>query len=69
MNLSAAQKAYDAENENRTRQTIELADGQNHKRGHDIEAGRGAGLILTDTVTGTRYRLTVASGSVALTSL
>lgn len=61
-------RAYDAENEARTRRSLEEADDANQKRGSDYEVSRGR-LILTDTVTGTRYNLTIASGVVTLTAL
>lgn len=44
-------------------------DTSDHKRDTDIELGRGHRLILTDTVTGARFALTVASGAVVLTAL
>lgn len=50
------------------RQIIEQADSQNHKRNQDVEIGEGR-LILTDTVTGTRYSVRVTSGTLGITAL
>jgi len=61
--------AYDQPNEVAWRQAVRDADDANHKRDTDIELGRGRRLILTDTVTGTRYALTVASGALSLTAI
>lgn len=60
---------YDQPNEVAWRQAVRDADEDNHKRDTDIEVGRGHRLILTDTATGRRYALTVASGTLALTAL
>lgn len=47
---------------------IEAADGENHKRGRDVEIGE-ARLILTSP-NGTRYSVTVANdGTLSTTSL
>ena len=48
---------------------LEQADLDNHKKLRDIEVGKGCRLILVDTVTGTRYAATVASGAWVLTAL
>lgn len=61
--------AYDQSNEVAWRQAVRDADDENHKRDTDIEVGRGHRLVLTDTVTGTRYALTLASGMVVLTAV
>ena len=45
---------------------IEREDLRNQKRGQEYEPER---LILKDTVTGTRYVVTIASGSLTLTAL
>ena len=47
---------------------LEAADRQNRKTGADIEIGP-ARLILTDSVTGDRVAVSVASGSVTVTSI
>lgn len=47
---------------------IEAADRLNQKAGRPIEVGQGQ-LILTDTVDGTRYEVTVASGVLTVTAL
>lgn len=66
MNLPAPGEKYDPTNEAQTRATLEREDARNHKRGEAIEVGAGVPVILTDTVTGSRYSLTVASGSLVL---
>ena len=47
---------------------LEAADRQNRKAGADVEIGP-ARLILTDSVTGDRVAVSVASGSVTITTL
>lgn len=47
-------------------------DAENLKRQRDIEIGDRSGvsrLIVTDTVTGTRYKITVVSGALTLTAV
>jgi hypothetical protein len=51
------------------RSMLEQADAQNIKRGQNIELAGGAILIMTDTITGTRVKVTVASGAVVVTAL
>lgn len=57
---------YNAENEQSFRNAAQDADDQNVKKGTEWNAVR---LVLTDTVSGTRYNLTVASGALVLTAL
>ena len=60
---------YQRDNEARFRNQVAQDDARNHKRGGDIEVGKGCRVILVDTVTGTRYALAVTSGALALTAL
>lgn len=60
---------YERDNEARFRSQAAQDDARNHKRQADIEVGKGCRVVLVDTVTGTRYALTVASGALALTAL
>lgn len=69
MNLPTTPATYDRENEARAREAIVNEDAMNHKKMQDIEVGKNCRVIFVDTVTGTRYALTVASGAVALTAL
>jgi hypothetical protein len=69
MNLPAPTPDYDPQNEAQTRATLETEDAGNHKKGKHIEVGAGSYLILTDTVTGARMSLTLASGALTLTAL
>lgn len=68
MKLQQPPLAYNRMTEVQRNRSIEQADAENHKRNRDVEIGQGR-LILTDTVTGDRYSLTVASGSVTLVAL
>jgi hypothetical protein len=67
MNLSRPPAQYDAQDQTTLRDSLTRADAQNHKRGADIEVGAGARVVLTDTVTKTRYALTVSGGALTLT--
>ena len=69
MNLPTPQDKYDPLNEAQMRAILEREDAGNHKKGRAIEVGANVPVILTDTVTGSRYSLTVASGSLVLTAL
>ncbi len=69
MKLPRPRPTYDAHDEAQARTLIEQADAQNVKRGQDVEIAGGAVLILTDTVTGGRVRVTVASGVVVVTAV
>lgn len=69
MRLPRPRPTYDAHDEAQARSLIEQADAQNVKRGQDVEIAGGAVLILTDTVTGGRVRVSVASGAVVVTLL
>jgi hypothetical protein len=67
MKLPRPRAVYDPQDEAQARAAIEQADAQNVKRGQDVELAGGAVLILTDTVTGVRVKVTVASGAVVVT--
>lgn len=69
MNLPRATPAYDATDQERMRVDVTDADRENRKRGQDVEIAGSERLILKDTVTGTRYSLTIASGAVALVAV
>ena len=60
---------YQRDNEARFRNQVAQDNAQNHKRGGDIEVGKGCRVIFVDTVTGTRYAVAVTSGALALTAL
>ena len=64
-----APKEYDRRDQQELRNELGRRDDNYHKKDAHIECRRGTGVILTDTATGTRYLLTVASGAVALTAL
>lgn len=68
MRLPSPPPAYDQQNEASARRAIEESDEANQKRGSDYEVARGR-LILPDTVTGTRYNVTIVSGALTLTAL
>ena len=67
--LAPAPSAYNQRDQQELRNEVTRRDDLYHKKDRHIECRRGTGIILTDTATGTRYLLTVASGAVALTSL
>ena len=69
MNLPNPPSVYSPGNEAQTRAQLETEDRKNHKKFTDIEIGKGCRAIFTDTVTGTRYAMTIASGAVTLTAL
>lgn len=66
MKLSSPPPKYDQTDEMKTRTQLERMDGQNRKRGADLEIAGAERLILPDTVTGQRYSLTIQSGAVVL---
>ncbi len=69
MNLPRPSQAYSPDNESQARLLLTQADQQNRKRGQDLEVSPPENLILTDTVTGVRGALTVASGVLTWTPL
>lgn len=66
MNLGTAPREYDQTSLNQMLREIESADRQNFKANMEVQPRR---LVLQDTVTGTRYQITVASGALTLTAL
>lgn len=68
MILGSAPAAYDRADQAALRETLQRANAENHKRGRDVELGRGR-LIVTDEVTGLRYALTMSGGVVTWTAL
>ncbi len=64
MNLPPATATYDQANETSARNAIKAADDQNVKKGQELNPVR---FVLTDTVTGLRYLVTIASGALTLT--
>ena len=69
MSYPQAPANYARDNEARFRNLAAQDDAKNHKRGQDIEVGKGCRVIFVDTVTGTRYAVAVTSGALALTAL
>ena len=66
MKLPTAPDKYDKVNEQSMRNKLAQEDDRNVKQNTEWNAVR---LVLTDTVTGTRYNVTVASGAIALVAL
>lgn len=60
--LNPAPSQYSAFDQQTMRRTLDERDIEAHKKGRDIEIGKNCRAIFTDTVTGTRYALTIASG-------
>ena len=65
-NLPSAPAQYNQANEQSMRNKVQEADDQNWKR---REVVRPVRLELQDTVTGTFYTLTIASGALVLTAV
>jgi hypothetical protein len=61
MILASPPKEYSPSDQAQMRDAMRRADGENHKRGRDVELAASR-LIVTDEVTGVRYRLKMASG-------
>lgn len=66
LNLGAPPEQYTKADQINLRRVLTDADAQNVKKGEEWNAVR---LVLTDTVTGARYNLTVASGVLTLVAL
>ncbi len=64
MNLPAAPAEYDRAEEARLREALRRADGENHKRGRDVEVG-AARLVLT-APNGARWVLSVSNAGAAV---
>jgi hypothetical protein len=69
MTLPTPGEAYSKVNEAQTRAQIDQMDKRNRKQGQDVEIAGDERLILTDTVTGDRGTITVASGVLVWTPL
>lgn len=66
MNIPPTPGAYSQTNESSFRQAVVEEDRRNLKRGEEMNPER---FVLTDTVTGTRYMVTIVSGVLTLTAL
>ena len=66
LNLPASPAQYNKEDQTSLRRALTDADAQNVKKDEEWNARR---LVLTDTVTGARYNVTVASGVLTLVAL
>ena len=69
MNLPSAPDQYSRSDQQSTRNEISRADDLNLKKDRHLNLQTGVGIELVDTVDGTRYRATVASGAWVLTAL
>ena len=68
LRLGGAPEDYSQADQQRMRADLNAADRLNHKRGEDVEIGKGR-LILTDRVTGARYQLVSDSGVLSLEAM
>lgn len=68
MILPQAPKQYDQQNEATTRNDIGLELDQRFRRGGTVEIAGGR-LVLTDTVTGDRWEITVENGLLSLATV
>lgn len=68
MILPQAPAQYDASDQNRVRDMIRQEFAKAFMKGQTIEVANGR-LVLTDTVTGTRYAVTIVSGTLTLTAV
>lgn len=59
MNLPRAAPAYNAQDQDRLRNDLEQADGENLKRGRDIEVGRGRVILTSEN--GLRWAIVVSN--------
>lgn len=66
-NLPTAPAAYDKTDQDNVRRIIQSEIAKAFTKDGTVEIGAGR-LILKDTVTGTRYNVTIVSGTVTLTS-
>lgn len=67
--LPRAPLVYDQRNEQQTRDELQRNDTQILRRDKDADLPSNVRLVLTDTVTGTRYSVTIVSGVLTLTAL
>lgn len=68
MSASPAPATYEQRNEAGWRDFVTRALAKTFSKGGEVNIAEGK-LVLTDTVTGQRYSLTVASGVVVLVAL
>lgn len=69
MNLPQAPAQYSQDDQARNREAMRRALAKVHKRGADVEIANGERLILTDVVTGLRYRIEISSGLLVVVAL
>jgi predicted phosphoribosyltransferase len=69
MSLPNPPQQYSQQDQSQTRAEIERRDRENYKRTQDVEFTSAQRVIMTDTDTGQRGVLSVASGVVTWTAL
>ena len=69
MALPRPSQTYDPVNEAQTRAEIDRKLALARSRGQDIELAPNERLIMTDTVTGDRVAISVASGVLTVTTI
>ena len=67
--LPSAPLEYNARDQANVRKALQEADQQNIKTRRDLYLVQGERLILKDTVTGSNYTVTIASGALVVTAL
>jgi len=66
MKFSVPPSEYSVSDQVELRRVLERSDATNHKRESDVEIGNGR-LILTRSVDGTRYEITVGGTGATVT--
>jgi len=69
MNLPQAPAKYSQDDQSRVRDDIRKEFARTRRKGADLELATGERLILTDVVTGLRYRVEISSGSLVVAAL
>ncbi len=69
LTLPSAPLQYNHKDQANVRKALQEADQQNLKTRRDVYLVQGERLIMKDTVTGTSYAVTVASGALVLTAV
>ena len=69
LTLPGAPLQYDPKDQANMRKALQEADQQNVKTRRDVYLVQGERLIMKDTVTGSNYAVTVASGALVVTAL
>lgn len=69
LTLPGAPPAYSMRDQASVRKALQEADLENIKTRRDVYLVQGERLIMKDTVTGTSYAITVASGALVLTAV